>query len=183
MDALLDTNIVKWFFHLENIYEKHNDKEVYNYDNSNDIDVDNWNNYDIVGYTPTIVAENKDNIKYPNTMEELDKYITEKNTCLKIKNLIQKNNNLRDYIKTSIEELEKRKLNKIENIGNINEWNKISTTANTTILHSSKKYEKFLLGMEIITELEVWNETYNPFQENEDLLMDYNIKTMLNDIF
>lgn len=519
MDALLDTNIVKWFYYLgknikyiENIYEKHNDKEIYNYenkvgvftneiinnlktnnkivlstnsknylndleikikislpnikykfltaDNSNDIDVDNWNNYDIVGYTPTIVAgisyeefhfdksfgyfisssspaelslqqlfrvrdistkqlhicvENKDSNKYPNTMEELDKYITEKNTCLvngvlglklshinktikkddyyylylnvqfkifnsrndylnrllkllkkqginkfiivseenkeldsqtrkdmlntskegnirlitdivqsddisdetynlyknkikldyKEKNCIKKkkyrttydyndeidpkdykkysklygqykniniyytfkDNNIKDYIFSSIEELEKRKLNKIENIGNINERNKLSTTANTTILHSSKKYEKFLMGMEILYELgindifnesevtvdkdklikyidkrekvfrylfnlkkidideiqkddkclqilikyinsrlkylfnitlkctnkkinlykinglDVWNMNYNPFKKNDDLLMDYNIKKILNDIF
>jgi prenyltransferase beta subunit len=34
-----------------------------------------------------------------------------------------------------------------------------------------------------ISGLEVWNEKYNPFQENDDLLMDYNIKNMLNDIF
>lgn len=96
-------------------------------DNSNDINLDNWNQYDIVGYTPTIVAgvsfeqfhfdkcfgyfvnssspaemslqqlfrvrniedneihlciENKDNIKYPNDMEEIEKYIIDRNSCL-----------------------------------------------------------------------------------------------------
>lgn len=115
MDALLDIETIKWFHYenrsihyIENQYEKHNDKIVYNYnnnigtfmrniykylkdnkkiilatnsktflnnlenklnqkmpdikykfynaDNSDDINIDNWNKYDIVGYTPTIVA-------------------------------------------------------------------------------------------------------------------------------
>jgi hypothetical protein len=115
MDALLDAYNIEWFYKLnrkiyyvENKYEKHNDKIIYNYenkigvfveslldnikkgkkiivptnsknflnnlekkikcnlpnikckfldaDNSDDINLENWNDYDIVGYTPTIVA-------------------------------------------------------------------------------------------------------------------------------
>jgi hypothetical protein len=115
MDALMDIDILNWFFmckrkihYIENQYEKHKDKKVINYkfnignftesiinnlknnnkiilatnykgfiehlkviikekigyingrfltaDNSDDIDIENWDKYDIVAYTPTIVA-------------------------------------------------------------------------------------------------------------------------------
>lgn len=98
-----------------------------NADNSDDINLDNWNEYDIVGYTPTIVAgisyeenhfnnvfgyfvnssscaemslqqlfrvrnlkdkvinlciENKDNSNYLTKIEDIEKYIIDRNSCL-----------------------------------------------------------------------------------------------------
>lgn len=98
-----------------------------NADNSDDINLDNWNNYDVVGYTPTIVAgisfekihfdkcfayfvnnsspaemslqqlfrvrnltdkeihiciEKKDNNNYLTKIEDMDKYIIDRNTCM-----------------------------------------------------------------------------------------------------
>lgn len=96
-------------------------------DNSDDINTDDWNKYDIVGYTPTIVAgvsyehyhfhkcfgyfvnssasaemalqqlfrvrniedreihlciENKENVNYPTKINEIEKYIIDKSSCL-----------------------------------------------------------------------------------------------------
>lgn len=98
-----------------------------NADTSDDINLENWNNYDVVGYTPTIVAgisfekihfdkcfgyfvnnsspaemslqqlfrvrnltdkeihictEKKDNIVYPISVEEIEKNIIDRNTCM-----------------------------------------------------------------------------------------------------
>lgn len=294
MDALLDTNTVKWFYHLDrkikyicNTYEKHNDKIIYNYenkigvfnneikkclhnkekiilstnnknylndletkikinfpnikykflnaDNSNDIDLDNWNNYDIVGYTPTIVAgvsyenlhfdkvfgyftsssspaelslqqlfrvrnistneihicvENKNNRSYPKNMDELDKYIIEKNTCLvngvmglklsHINKRIDKDsyyylyldvqmklfNSKNDYLRRLLKLLNLQGINNINNVTDKND--ELDKQTRKDLLNTSKEINIKQIN-DIISSQEITDEIYNLYKNKHNL--------------
>jgi hypothetical protein len=192
-------------------------------------------------------------------------YIAYKN--ISICHTFKDNDRLIKYMETCIEDIEREKINKLENLGELDTKGRKMVTANTTILHKSKKSEKFIMGLEILnilgldnifddkeiiinkdvifnyinkrekifrilfnlkeinleeikndknclqilikyinsrlkylfnltlkisnkkenkyklTGLEVWNEDFNPMKEDEELLMDYAIKGIIDEIF